>query len=193
MLHMLMVDAVDASTLAQLQKSLQQISTLLALQRYPVSSSLLGLCMIKYPTAKDVQLQVQVYAEVWCNTRVLLSHLLQVMQVLQRPAPFSLRQWQLALQKLFTVQTACVPDSNKAGRQQRIVWLLLWCRSRSKLTAVPAALAVKSLVEHMATDKTLANINKSLTIVGHAFQSAGVFAKVLQVMMLSGDGTIVMH
>lgn len=59
MLHMLMIDVVEAYALASLQKSLQDVSTLIALQSQAFPDSLLGLCALKYPKAKEVQLQVQ--------------------------------------------------------------------------------------------------------------------------------------
>ena len=58
MLHMLMIDMLELHASLSLQKSLQQLSTLLALQSKPIPESLLGLCAIKYHTAKEVQLQV---------------------------------------------------------------------------------------------------------------------------------------
>ena len=58
MLHMLMIDMLELHTSISLQKSLQQLSASLALQSKSIPESLLGLCAIKYPTAKDVQLQV---------------------------------------------------------------------------------------------------------------------------------------
>ena len=50
--------------------------------------------------------------------------------------------------------------------------------------ALNAASAVKSLVEHMATDKSLVDVSKSVTIIGQAFQQAESFAKILQVQKL---------
>lgn len=52
------------------------------------------------------------------------------------------------------------------------------------MSVLNSALAVKSLVEHMATDKSLVNISKSVTIIGQAFQQAESFVKVLQVQKM---------
>lgn len=58
MLHMLMIDALELQALSSFQTSLQQVSTLLALQSQQLPDSQLGLCAIHYATTKGVQLQV---------------------------------------------------------------------------------------------------------------------------------------
>ena len=58
MMHVLMIDALEQQTLLSLKHSLQQAATLLALQTRQSPLLQLGLCAIRWPTPKDVQLQV---------------------------------------------------------------------------------------------------------------------------------------